>query len=258
MDELFPQSVGDEEPSPAGMADLQWHAVPAKRSGVIQMVDDHALLRSAIENDVVIRMECRIGDFVVRGTPIASTTVCEGAKFERLQDQIEAAFKLNRTRTVEQDAAFGIRQIVDVALRALSPSMNDTTTGVMCVNHLTDVMSHVAARHVQSPFRRKDGALRVIATRPDFPDLLLLAFDQVQFAGRNNPPILKRILWGLGVISMQTRVPERCEALARCSTSVANTAAQHMESGAERDEITRSARSLARQLCPTLPAGTAA
>lgn len=248
--ELFPQSLGEEdEGKPGELERLEWHPVPAKRSGFIQMVDDDTLLQAAIENDVVIRMECRIGEFVVRGSPLASITTSDLRRVERLQNQIDAAFRLNRTRTVEQDAAFGLRQIVDVALRALSPAQNDTTTGVMCINYLADLLSHVAARQVQSPYRRKDGSLRVIATRPDFADLVVLAFDQVRFAGRDNSVILERLIWALGVVSVQTRVSSRLLALARCAGAIASTAAKHLEDEAERERIIGSARSLASKCC---------
>ena len=193
-------------------------------------------------------MQCRIGDFVVKGSPIVSISSADAKTIERIQGQIDAAFALNRTRTVEQDVAFGIRQIVDVALRALSPSLSDPTTGVMCVDHLADLLAHIAARHVESPYRRKEGALRVVATRPDFSELVALAFDQIRVAARNDSTLLKRILWALEIISTRTSAPARLEALARCANDVERTATRHLEEEEERERVSQSARTLARRL----------
>jgi uncharacterized membrane protein len=78
---------------------------------------------------------------------------------------------------VEQDAAFGIRQIVDVALEALSPGINDTTTAVMCVDYLTAILTQLAPRQIPSSRRYEEGKLRVIAIGPSFESLLSESFD---------------------------------------------------------------------------------
>lgn len=163
INKLFPESMGEEAPSaPEELQHLHWTAVPAPTSGMIQMVDDAWLLKSAAEHDVFVRMECHIGDFVVRGMPLVSLSrpLTEDAAFTK---RITNAFTPNRTRTVEQDPAFGIRQIVDVALRALSPSLNDTTTAILCINYLADLLTQAVTRTTASPYRHYQGRLRVIA-----------------------------------------------------------------------------------------------
>jgi uncharacterized membrane protein len=134
---------------------------------VLQLVNEDALLEAAVAHDCVVRLVHRIGDFIVRGTTFVSVSSA-GELPESFRTAIVGAHILNRTRTVEQDAAFGLRQIVDIALRALSPSMNDTTTAVLCVNYLADLMRHLAARHPESCFRVHEGCLRVVAPRPRF------------------------------------------------------------------------------------------
>ena len=70
---------------------------------------------------------------------------------------LQAAYTIDRHRTVEQDSAFGIRQIVDMALKALSPGINDTTTAVMCVDYLSAILAGIATREIPSSYRYEDG-----------------------------------------------------------------------------------------------------
>jgi len=81
---------------------------------------------------------------------------------------------------VQQDASFGIRQIVDIALKALSPGVNDTTTAVMCVDYLGAILDRLAVRGIASPHRLDQGELRVIARGSSFESLLAEAFDQIR------------------------------------------------------------------------------
>jgi uncharacterized membrane protein len=90
-----------------------------------------------------VRMEHGIGEFVVQNTPLASLALEDPPDQETIA-ALQAIFSISRYRTVEQDAAFGIRQIVDVALKALSPGINDTTTAVMCVDYLTVILARIA------------------------------------------------------------------------------------------------------------------
>jgi uncharacterized membrane protein len=104
-------------------------------------------------------MERGIGEFLIAGTPLVAVTgrTAPGTSTVR---HLQAAYTVNQQRTLDQDAGYGIQQIVDVALRALSPGVNDTTTTVMSVDYLTAILVRLALR------RYVDGRLRVIA-RPD-------------------------------------------------------------------------------------------
>jgi uncharacterized membrane protein len=95
-------------------------------------------------------MERGIGEFVVEGTPLVSV-VDPGGLDDETTAELNAAYVIGRQRTVEQDAAFGIRQIVDIAMKALSPGINDTTTAVMCVDYLAAILVRLAARRIATP-----------------------------------------------------------------------------------------------------------
>jgi len=141
IDRLFPdekergsEEKEDEDQLLRLLNEKTWSAVPAEESGYIQSVDSEALLRLAREKKTILRMECSIGDFVVKKTALASLDLEEDPDNETVA-AINAAYNISIHRTIDQDPAFGVRQIVDIALKALSPGVNDTSTAVMCVDH---------------------------------------------------------------------------------------------------------------------------
>jgi uncharacterized membrane protein len=208
IDRLFPEKLGegpaDKKDCPAApLSEANWQPIVSPMSGYIQTVDNKVLLRMAKKHKTLVRMERGIGDFVVRNTPLISIAM-SGPPDKELIDSLQWAYSIDRHRTLEQDAGFGIRQLVDMAMRALSPSTNDTTTAVMCVDYLTAILSRVAARKIPSPYRYEEGELRVIAMAPDFAHLVAVSFDQIRDSAEGNVGIMLRMLGGLQTIGNQT------------------------------------------------------
>jgi uncharacterized membrane protein len=112
-----------------------------------------------------------------------------------------------------QDAAFGIRQIVDIALKSLSPGINDTTTAVMCVDYLGAILVQLAERPVVPLHRIDHGELRVIARGPSFETLLAEAFNQIRQNAEGNVAILLRQVQTLEAIAIRTKIIRRRQAL---------------------------------------------
>jgi uncharacterized membrane protein len=218
VDRLFPEKpgngpvAGDEDQPPLPLPEWRWQAVAARGNGYIQSVDNAALLRFAREHQTIVRMERSIGEFVVHGTPLASLALEDPPEKEIIAD-LQAAYSINRYRTVERDSAFGIRQIVDMALRALSPSINDTTTAVMCVDYLTAILARLAPRQIPSSRRYEEGELRVLTIGPTFENLLAESFDQIRGSAKGNVAIMLRILGALQTIAGLTASPGRRRAL---------------------------------------------
>ena len=171
-------------------------------------MDNAALLRLAREHKTIVRMERGIGDFVVQNTPLASLAL-EDPPEQEIIAALQAAYSIDRHRTVQQDCAFGIRQIVDMALRALSPGINDTTTAVMCVDYLTAILARLASREIPSSHRYEDGELRVIAIGPTFASLVAESFDQIRGSAKGNVAIMLRMLGALQTIASLTASPSR-------------------------------------------------
>ena len=218
IDELFPEAVGTGEESerhsepPLDVSVERWCSVGAAATGYIESVSADGLLSWAVKHDTVVRMERAIGEFVVEGTLLAS--VAEADVTDVALADLNAIYAIGRHRTVQQDAGFGVRQIVDVAMKALSPGVNDTTTAVMCVDYLTAVLIRSASRRIAQPHRFHDGKLRVIARGTSFQLMLVEAFDQIRRNAEGNSALLLSMLRSLKTIAARTEHPRRRRALA--------------------------------------------
>ncbi len=197
VDRLFPDRLGEshelaEEDRDHWMKSIRaWVEVNSLSTGYIESVDGDSLLRLANEWGTIFRMERGIGDFIVCGTPFLSIANWTALENERVQT-LNSLFVVSRQRTVQQDASFGICQISDIALKALSPGINDTTTAVMCMDYLGAILVHVASRAIPSAWRHQDGKLRLIAKGVTFDSLVSEAFDRIRQNATGNVAVLTR------------------------------------------------------------------
>ncbi|NLX99003.1 MAG: DUF2254 domain-containing protein [Rhodopirellula sp.] len=145
-----------------------------------------------------------------------------------------AYYVISRHRTVQHDAAFGIRQIVDIALKALSPGINDTTTAVMCVDYLAAILVRIAVRRMPASHRLDQGVLRVIARGPSFESLLAEAFDQIRQNAAGNVAIMSRMLGAIQTIASLTTSASRRRALREQVQSIAELAGRTVDSPYDR------------------------
>jgi len=239
VDRLFPGRLGhgpmaDDFPADLPqLAERKWLAVPAHGNVYIQSVDNATLLRVAREQKTIVRMERGVGEFVVDGTPLVSLSQ-DGAVTEDVIAEVRAAFSIDRHRTVEQDAAFGIRQIVDIALRALSPGINDSTTAAMCVDYLTAILGRVVARPIPPSHRFEEGELRVIAIGPTFASLVAESFDEIRGSAAGNVAIMLRMLVALQTIGSLTDNTNRRRILIAQVCCIAEVGAQSISSAHDR------------------------
>ena len=242
IDRLFPEKLeqkpGEEEenPTPRPLFERNWHTVPAKSSGYIQSVNNAALLRLARDEKTIISMEHGIGEFVVQNTTLASIALEDPPDRETIA-ALQAGFSISRHRTVEQDPAFGIRQIVDVALRALSPGIVDTTTAVMCVDYLTVILARIAPRQFPSSYRCEEEELRVIAKGPSFEDLLAESFDQIRNSAKGDVAVMSRMLGAFQILAGFTGSPKRREAIRDQAQLIAELAERTLKSSHDRAMI---------------------
>lgn len=210
IDRLLPEARDqsadeDSEQNPVlnSLDERTWYPVPAAVSGYIQIVNNDALLHLAEDIRTIVRMEQGIGSFIVQDTALVSLALTYPPD-QKTINAFNAAYSIGRHRSVEQDPAFGIRQIVDIAIKALSPGVNDTSTAVMCVDYLTSIMARLADRQFPPVHRYEAETLRVIAIVPSFESLLAEAFDQIRGSAEMNIAILARMLGGLGTIGSLT------------------------------------------------------
>ncbi len=242
IDRLFPEKLGhwpvdgDADQRPLPLSEQRWQVVSAMRNGYIQRVDHTTLLRLAREHQTIVRMERGIGEFVVQNTALASLALEDPPEKEIIAD-LQAAYSINRFRTVEHDSAFGIRQIVDMAMKALSPGINDTTTAVMSVDYLTAILARLASRNIPSSRRYEEGELRVLTIGPTFEELLAESFDQIRSSATGNVAIMLRMLGALQTIAGLTAKPRRRRALGDQMLWIAELAERTLASAHDRARI---------------------
>ncbi|AMR27480.1 hypothetical protein A0257_10495 [Hymenobacter psoromatis] len=216
---LFPKNLGDaalpDERTHLFVQanDLTWVPVPARKNGYVQSIDSDGLLDLAGDLQGVVRMEHSVGSFVARGAALVSVARYEGrslALTDGLIKDLNGHFSLGSQRSLEQDVGFGLRQIVDIALKALSPGINDTTTSVICIDYLGTLLAQLAASPFATPLRTDDeGQVRVVVLQPSFSSYVSTALDQIRVSGEANVAVYLRLLTAIGTAAARTREPDR-------------------------------------------------
>lgn len=265
IEHLFPESLGEhpgedrDEPAPE-IPDARWRPVPARRTGYIQRVDEAGLLRFARGRRAVVRMEKGIGEFVIEGAPLVSIAGGEGTGERTGEDAARARedaaramaelYVIGGHRTADQDPSFGVQQIVDVALKALSPGSNDTTTAVTCVDYLSAILARAAGRRAVSPHRLDRGELRVIARGVTFEALLDVAFDPIRRDAGGNTTVLARLLSAVEAVAGRASRERDRRALARHAALIAEVAQRTIAASHDRALVAEQATGLLRRLGP--------
>jgi uncharacterized membrane protein len=195
VDHLFPEQLGEaaEDETPDAYARATGiPVIAAPRSGFLQNVDPRQLMAFAVAHDVVLKLEHRIGSFIIEGDPLLSITA--GAVPSLPGKQLAGAFVIGSERTRYQDVERGLIELTDIAVRALSPGINDPTTAVACIHRLTEIFTKLGARRFPAVARQgEDGVVRMLAPRSSFAELLDLAYGPIVLHGRANPVIIAAV-----------------------------------------------------------------
>jgi uncharacterized membrane protein len=247
VDRMFPE-VGEGVPERPGAAGLPPDsaltssldslaaalAVRSRRDGYVQVVDDDTLMTLAEAHDLVVRLERRPGDFVVAGETLAHAWPKERAT-EVAGEAFEAAFVLGRHRTPPQDPEFGVTQLVEVGMRALSPGINDPFTAVACVDRLTQSLARLAQRPFPLPCRHDgSGRLRLVAQPQTFAQVLAAGFDPLFHHGRSEPMVVARLFQALATIGARTADEARRDAVRAQADRLLAEAGRELPDGPER------------------------
>ena len=210
--------------------------IAAQSSGFLQAVGYERLLAIATECDSVIRLLHRPGHFVVAGQPLAR--VLPPQAVGPVSQALVRAHIVGPNRTLTQDPAFAIDQLVEVALRALSPAVNDTFTGLNCIDWLGDCLCHAYAQHLPSGiYCDRDGNVRVIEPVITYDGLLKRATDKIRQAGRGMPAILIRQLENMQKVMTLVATPRQRETLLHHARLVLETGEQSVPAEADRQDV---------------------
>jgi uncharacterized membrane protein len=174
--------------------------VPAASSGFLVSVHEQALVAAAVHADAVVLIDRHPGSSLVAGTPVGvcwprDATTFSGDTRARLLHDVAAAISTGFERTAAQDVGYGLRQLADVATKALSPGINDPTTAIHALGHASALLCELSDRQL-GPHLLHDEQhhLRIILRRPNLGDLLDLAVAQPRRYGAADPAVLARLL----------------------------------------------------------------
>jgi uncharacterized membrane protein len=183
-------------------------AVLSEASGYIRFIDTRRLVALAKHYHISIRILRRVGHFVPAGIPLMMVS-----KGNRLPPEgtaeLLAAFDFGPTRTLQQDVEFGVLQIVDIALKAISPAVNDPTTAINCIDQLSRILIRFASREPpEDLLYDPPGIVRASIAWIHFERLLDAAFEQIRMYSKTDVAVSLRLLRALGDIAASTPDPE--------------------------------------------------
>jgi uncharacterized membrane protein len=204
VDDLYPEQIGrepEQRPVPeelvqAAVSGPVTLLVRSDRPGYVLRVEHEQLMRCAVEADVVVQLRARPGSFVVEGGELARV---RGGLTAGRRGAVERAVRrclpLSTSRGPAQDVEFAVQQLVEMAVRALSPGTNDPYTAVNALDELSDGLAALARRRTPSPARLdEEGSLRVLAPGVDLAHLVEMMVDAVRVYACDHPDVVIRAL----------------------------------------------------------------
>jgi uncharacterized membrane protein len=212
--------------------------VPAPASGYLQFIRHRTLIRLAAEKGAVIRLLHRPGHFIVRGSPLA--TVWPPGAAASVTRELRRAHVTGPNRTLAQDLAFAVDQLVEIAIRALSPAVNDTFTALTCIDWLGDSLCKVTTQWDPTRVHRDGhGYVRVITAHVSYERLVERAFEKIRQAGAGMPAVLIRQLEALVEIIEQTSTAAQRQLLLKQALMLHRVSEESVGEPADRADVTR-------------------
>src|SRR5271168_5409322 len=222
------------------LAQLKESGAPIRtpRSGYLQVIRHDTLVKIATKANAVVQLPYRPGHFVVAGQVIAWVWPPEAAA--SVEDRLALGHVTGAYRTLPQDISFGFDQLVEIALRALSPAVNDTFTGMTCVDWIADCLVRLSTSWRPHRIRRDaQGNIRVIAFVADFNRLVERTFDTIRQAAAGMPAIMIRQLEALAKVIEQTPDRVRRTVLIREADAIQRLNLATVAEPTDRDDVTR-------------------
>ncbi len=232
----------DDRESGQSVAELQLHmersglAVAATQTGYLQFVAYDVLVGIAAQSDAVIRLLHRPGHFVVEGLPMARVWPAEAA--EAVTRSLERGHFTGPNRTLTQDLSFAIDQLVEIAIRALSPAVNDTFTALTCIDWLSDGMCKVSAHwNPTSVQRDASGQVRVMMAERRYEQFVKAAFDKIRQASTGMPSVMIRQLDALARVMVYASTAGQGAALRDQADMILRASESSVPEEVDRDEV---------------------
>lgn len=230
---LTSEAPGDDPPPATAWLD----AVPVRdpRRGYLQQLDPEGLADWAYDNGAAIRLLVRPGDYVFPGAPIA--LVCPDV--EGADTAIRSATALGPIRVSSQDLEFAVRQLVEVAVRALSPGINDPNTAVGVLDNLGAALCDLVPRHLPTGVTQREGRATLIVPTVDYHGLVDAMFQMIRQNASGSAAVLIRLTEVLTAVASAERNPERLRVLHRHADLVRADAERGLSSTSDLGDLQR-------------------
>lgn len=213
--------------------------VRSRTQGYIEAIAYERLVAICSKHDVCVRMELRAGAFVTRGAWLAFVYPVEALTSE-LDSAIQDQILIGEQRTATQDIEFTLRHIVDIALRALSPGINDANTALVVIDHLSGPLSRLMGKRLPPPtYEDERGVVRIVAKTTDYAGVLAAALHQIRQAGARQPAVIIAMLRALGRMAEHVRLAEQRDALVHQADLIAAAGMREAQEPADRADIER-------------------
>jgi uncharacterized membrane protein len=211
--------------------------VTASATGYVQDIDEQSLFGLAGGRQTTIWLKARPGDFVAKGDVIAAVYPAADEPDESA-DAVADAYLVGSERSLQKDAGFAVQQLLEIALRALSPAVNEPFTAIAAIDWLGGSLAALAERQIPAAMRTDEsGRMRIVTAPRTFAALLREAFEPIaQHAGRT-PDVVGRLLDALARLAAVARRPEDRQAIADVSRTVWTAAARQIEDEAQSDRL---------------------
>jgi uncharacterized membrane protein len=213
-----------------------YRRVAARRSGYVNGVDYDGLVRIAAGARLRIRVPHHPGQFVARGAALAEIVSDDGnlPSNGSPAESIVEAFEIGDDRAAGQDVEYHIDQLVEIAVRSLSPAINDPFTAIACIDRLGASLRLLARRRLPSPhYFDRAGVLRVVTKTQTFEGALDAAFNLIRQYGHTSPAVAMRLIETIAVIAEHTADPAETRALLGHATMVEHAARVAMSEAAD-------------------------
>jgi uncharacterized membrane protein len=233
---LTEKGVGRSIAELSQLLDERGVVVPSSASGYLQFVGYAQLVEIAVRTDSVIRLVHRPGHFIARGQPLA--TVWPGGAGGQVALALSKAHVSGPHRTLMQDPVFAIDQLVEIAIRALSPAVNDTFTALTCIDWLSAGLSQVSNRPLaEGIYRDRFGRVRLIETDPSYARMVNRSFDKIRQSSAGMPAVTIRMLDALSSVAFGTVTLEQRHVLTRQAEMILRKAEESVPEENDLEEI---------------------
>ncbi|PMB17032.1 DUF2254 domain-containing protein [Fischerella thermalis] len=241
---LFPEKIGHSEPEQEQRVteiplsfEEKAYPIRANATGYLQAIDNEELMKIACKHNLLLRIKFRPGKFIVKGSDLVMVFPGERVN-QKLSKQINDAFILGKERTEQQDVEFPINQLVEIALRAISPAVNDPFTAIRCIDRLSAGLSGLVQRKFPSPYRYDDNHnLRIIAEPFSFEQLVDRAFNQIRQYAQSDAAVTIRLLEAIATIATYTTNPKHKTVLRRHAEMILRGSQEGLSEELDRKDV---------------------